>query len=131
MRAEDLDRELRALASAPGHVCFSLTEDLHGCRSSSNAAILTVGIVLVCVMCVSPPFAQREGLLSPFTIELASRIEKPARDKRAVRATCSQFVLKACGTKAKLRLLHQRYKAGHWNPTGRKQVLLTVQQLSK
>jgi hypothetical protein len=26
-RAEDLDREVRALASAPGHVCFSLTED--------------------------------------------------------------------------------------------------------
>src|SRR5438270_4047927 len=33
MRAEDLDREVRALASAPGHVCFPLTEDLHGCRS--------------------------------------------------------------------------------------------------
>ncbi len=33
MRAKDLDREVRALASAPGHVCFSLTEDLHGCRS--------------------------------------------------------------------------------------------------
>ena len=27
MRAKDLDREVRALASAPGHVCFSLTED--------------------------------------------------------------------------------------------------------
>ena len=34
MRAEDLDREVRALASALGHVCFSLTEDLHGCRQS-------------------------------------------------------------------------------------------------
>ena len=34
MRAEDLDREVRALASAPGHVCFSLTEDLHDCRSA-------------------------------------------------------------------------------------------------
>jgi hypothetical protein len=33
MRAEDLDREVRALASAPDHVCFSLTEDLHGCRT--------------------------------------------------------------------------------------------------
>jgi len=32
MRAKDLARELRSLASAPGHVCFSLTEDLHGCR---------------------------------------------------------------------------------------------------
>ena len=35
MRAKDLDREVRALASAPGHVCFSLTEDLHGCRTFS------------------------------------------------------------------------------------------------
>lgn len=34
MRAEDLDQEDRALASAPGHVCSSLTEDLHGCRTS-------------------------------------------------------------------------------------------------
>lgn len=25
--------KLRALPGAPGHVCFSLTEDLHGCRS--------------------------------------------------------------------------------------------------
>jgi len=33
MRAEDLDREMRALSSAPGHVCFSLTEDLHGWMS--------------------------------------------------------------------------------------------------
>ena len=33
MRAEDLDRRVRALMTAPGHVCFSLTEDLHGCRS--------------------------------------------------------------------------------------------------
>ena len=32
MRAEDLDREIRALPSAPEHPCFSLTEDLHGCR---------------------------------------------------------------------------------------------------
>ena len=32
MRAEDLDRKVRALMSAPGHVCFSLTGDLHGCR---------------------------------------------------------------------------------------------------
>ena len=36
MRAKDLDREVRALASAPGHVCFSLTEDLHGCRSADR-----------------------------------------------------------------------------------------------
>lgn len=34
MRAKDLDREARALASAPGHVCFPLTEDLHGCRTA-------------------------------------------------------------------------------------------------
>jgi len=27
-----LTRKVRALASAPDHVCFSLTEDLHGCR---------------------------------------------------------------------------------------------------
>jgi len=27
MRAKDLDREVRALTTAPGHVCFSLTED--------------------------------------------------------------------------------------------------------
>ena len=27
-----LTKKVRALASAPGHVCFSLTEDLHGCR---------------------------------------------------------------------------------------------------
>lgn len=36
MRAEDLDREVRALTSAPGHVCFSLTEDLHGCREAHD-----------------------------------------------------------------------------------------------
>ena len=41
MRAEDLDREVRALASAPGHVCFSLTEDLHGCRSADRAIAQT------------------------------------------------------------------------------------------
>jgi hypothetical protein len=29
-----LTRKVRALASAPGHVCFSLTEDLHGCRQA-------------------------------------------------------------------------------------------------
>jgi len=39
MRAEDLDREVRALTSAPGHVCFSLTEDLHGCRNSRDPSI--------------------------------------------------------------------------------------------
>jgi hypothetical protein len=27
---------VRALTSAPGHVCFSLTEDLHGCRSAES-----------------------------------------------------------------------------------------------
>jgi hypothetical protein len=37
MRAKDLDRKVRALASAPGHVCFYLTEDLHGCRSGERA----------------------------------------------------------------------------------------------
>ena len=34
-RAKDLDQKVRALASAPDHVCFSLTEDLHGCRSAT------------------------------------------------------------------------------------------------
>ena len=47
MRAEDLDREVRALTSAPGHVCFSLTEDLHGCRSAESRGDL----VLVLVLC--------------------------------------------------------------------------------
>src|SRR5438876_3524158 len=28
--------KMRALPSAPGHPCFSLTEDLHGCRSSGG-----------------------------------------------------------------------------------------------
>jgi len=32
-----LTRRVRALASAPGHVCFSLTEDLHGCRTAERA----------------------------------------------------------------------------------------------
>jgi len=31
-----LTKKVRALTSAPGHVCFSLTEDLHGCRTSEN-----------------------------------------------------------------------------------------------
>ena len=31
-----LIRKVRALASAPDHVCFSLTEDLHGCRSAAH-----------------------------------------------------------------------------------------------
>jgi hypothetical protein len=31
-----LTKKVRALASAPGHVCFSLTEDLHGCRSAAR-----------------------------------------------------------------------------------------------
>jgi hypothetical protein len=31
-----LTRKVRALASAPGHVCFSLTEDLHGCRTPNG-----------------------------------------------------------------------------------------------
>jgi hypothetical protein len=39
MRAKDLDPEVRALASAPGHVCFSLTEDLHGCRSADRRVL--------------------------------------------------------------------------------------------
>ena len=39
MRAKDLDPEVRALASAPGHVCFSLTEDLHGCRKVDRCLI--------------------------------------------------------------------------------------------
>ena len=35
MRAERFHiRKVRALPSAPGHPCFSLTEDLHGCRSA-------------------------------------------------------------------------------------------------
>ena len=33
-----LNPEVCALASAPGHVCFSLTEDLHGCRSARRPA---------------------------------------------------------------------------------------------
>ena len=39
MRAKDLDPEVRALASAPGHVCFFLTEDLQGCRSVTRALV--------------------------------------------------------------------------------------------
>jgi hypothetical protein len=42
MRAKDLDPEVRALASAPGHVCFSLTEDLHGCRRVRNLRFLVI-----------------------------------------------------------------------------------------
>jgi len=38
-RAKDLDQKVRALASAPGHVYFSLTEDLHGCRSARSRAV--------------------------------------------------------------------------------------------
>jgi len=44
MRAKDLDPEVRALASAPGHVCFSLTEDLHGCRQGVNLSFPTVAL---------------------------------------------------------------------------------------
>jgi hypothetical protein len=31
--------KLRALPSAPEHPCFSLTEDLHGCRSAAPARV--------------------------------------------------------------------------------------------
>lgn len=50
MRAKDLDPEVRALASAPGHVCFSLTEDLHGCRSATLCTLLAFGKDCVCHM---------------------------------------------------------------------------------
>src|SRR5437868_9312762 len=52
MRAEDLDRKVRALSSAPGHVCFSLTEDLHGCRTSivSNSFELSEDPCAGCVL---------------------------------------------------------------------------------
>ena len=40
MRAERFHiRKVRALPSAPGHPCFSLTEDLHGCRSGEHAQL--------------------------------------------------------------------------------------------
>src|SRR6266576_1592453 len=48
MRAEDLDGEVRALTSAPGHVCFSLTEDLHGCRSVAKATRTALRIPVKC-----------------------------------------------------------------------------------
>lgn len=41
-RAEDLDRQVHALESAPGHVCFSLTEDLHGCQLVKDSKLLTL-----------------------------------------------------------------------------------------
>ena len=50
MRAKDLDREVHALASAPGHVCFSLTRDLHGCRRGKNSDFLVISITAVCGM---------------------------------------------------------------------------------
>lgn len=52
MRAKDLDREVRALASAPGHVCFSLTEDLHGCRTVDKMRLGRVPVRIVCRACV-------------------------------------------------------------------------------
>jgi len=48
LRAEDLDQEERALASAPGHVCFSLTEDLHGCRSGEVCRQNEPPVEIVC-----------------------------------------------------------------------------------
>jgi hypothetical protein len=38
-----LTRKVRALASAPGHVCFPLTEDLHGCRIGDLGASVERG----------------------------------------------------------------------------------------
>lgn len=62
MRAKDLDREVRALASAPGHVCFSLTEDLHGCRSAFLMFETADNEVPMCEMCAQlSPTRQRES----------------------------------------------------------------------
>jgi hypothetical protein len=43
--------EVRALASAPGHVCFSLTEDVHGCRSATRCVTSTPSLNRVCFQC--------------------------------------------------------------------------------
>ena len=52
MRAGDLDRKVRDLTSAPGHVCFSLRGDLHGCRSAVGPILrsifVSVGVSQVC-----------------------------------------------------------------------------------
>ena len=54
MRAKDLDQKVHALTSAPGHVCFSLTEDLHGCRTLGilRPPVLTR---VLCADCVPVP----------------------------------------------------------------------------
>jgi hypothetical protein len=44
-----LTRKVRALASAPDHVCFSLTEDLHGCRSCRKAIITVQNVTEGCL----------------------------------------------------------------------------------
>jgi hypothetical protein len=50
-RAKDLDQTVRALASAPGHVCFSLTEDLHGCRQAEIPVVYRFLMHWVCREC--------------------------------------------------------------------------------
>src|ERR1700746_2787265 len=54
MRAGDLDRKVRALTSAPGHVCFSLTGDLHGCRSADHLPQGLSSKRPVCQQCAGP-----------------------------------------------------------------------------
>ncbi len=49
-----LTRKVRALASAPDHVCFSLTEDLHGCRWAGAGQFRGFRPAWVCELCARP-----------------------------------------------------------------------------
>src|SRR5207249_2687584 len=53
------DRKVRALSSAPGHVCFSLTEDLHGCRTAVVRAVLSIRFDLCTGTVRSQPYCDR------------------------------------------------------------------------
>lgn len=63
LRAEDLDREVRALASATGHVCFSLTEDLHGCRTARGLQFAGSYATPAYQVCAAIPRKRAEDML--------------------------------------------------------------------